>query len=234
MAKRLKSLQTKTVFSDLHSSRRLNAWLLVLVFTLVIVAIIPYVRQTADVFKEKTSFEFLLNMGYLATAFLFVILFFWKIGLQKTSSFVLLLLALFAFSFTIFTRTDVPIEKVHMVEYAILSFLIYRALELDLPGGWVWFPAIVGCTLVACFDEGIQFLTPGRVGEWYDVVTDMTGGIFGVIFTEISRLERKRSAIAYKYEWEAAKKRRKHRPALPLLRRLRILSYRLKHAFLKF
>ena len=72
----------------------------------------------------------------------------------------------------------------HVVGYAILSILLFRAWRATLPAlenvkwkaRWANI-AILGTALVASLDEWHQTFIPTRTGRWQDVVLDTCAGI---------------------------------------------------------
>lgn len=72
----------------------------------------------------------------------------------------------------------------HVVGYAILSILLFRAWRATWPAmgnlKWTWrwaSIAIVGTALVASLDEWHQSFLPSRTGRWQDVVLDTCAGL---------------------------------------------------------
>jgi VanZ family protein len=72
----------------------------------------------------------------------------------------------------------------HVVGYAILSILLFRAWRATLPAmnnaRWTlrWAAiALFGTALVASLDEWHQSFIPSRTGRWQDVVLDTCAGI---------------------------------------------------------
>jgi VanZ family protein len=72
----------------------------------------------------------------------------------------------------------------HVVGYAILSILLFRAWRATLPAmsDVNWTPrwaaiAIIGTAFVASLDEWHQSFIPSRTGRWQDVVLDTCAGI---------------------------------------------------------
>ena len=72
----------------------------------------------------------------------------------------------------------------HVVGYAMLSFLLFRAWRATLPAmsNLKWTPrwasiAILGTILVASLDEWHQSFIPSRTGRWQDVVLDTCAGV---------------------------------------------------------
>ena len=72
----------------------------------------------------------------------------------------------------------------HVVGYAILSLLLFRAWRATLPpmNNLKWTPrwatiALLGTALVASLDEWHQSFIPSRTGRWQDVVLDTSAGL---------------------------------------------------------
>ena len=72
----------------------------------------------------------------------------------------------------------------HVVGYAILSILLFRAWRATLPAmsNTNWTPrwatiALLGTAFVASLDEWHQSFIPSRTGRWQDVVLDTCAGL---------------------------------------------------------
>lgn len=77
----------------------------------------------------------------------------------------------------------------HVVGYAILSTLLFRAWRVTLPAmsGGKWIPrwatfSVFGTAFVATLDEWHQSFIPSRTGRWQDVVLDTSAGIAAQVF----------------------------------------------------
>ena len=82
----------------------------------------------------------------------------------------------------------------HVVGYAILSILLFRAWRATLPAmnnaKWTlrWTTiAIFGTALVASLDEWHQSYIPSRTGKWQDVVLDTCAGVAAQIILFFGR-----------------------------------------------
>lgn len=78
----------------------------------------------------------------------------------------------------------------HVVGYAILSTLLFRAWRATLPAVdhslWTlrWSAiAVLGTALVASLDEWHQSFIPSRTGRWQDVVLDTSAGLASQVLT---------------------------------------------------
>lgn len=82
----------------------------------------------------------------------------------------------------------------HVVGYAILSILLFRAWKATWPCGrethWIlrWSAiALLGTAIVASLDEWHQSFIPSRTGRWQDVVLDTCAGLAAQIALFIAR-----------------------------------------------
>lgn len=70
---------------------------------------------------------------------------------------------------------DLALRKIaHAAEYAVLGFLLVRALTRELP-------AVALGVAYAISDEIHQHFVPGRLGAAYDVAVDAAGVLVGVL-----------------------------------------------------
>jgi VanZ family protein len=106
---------------------------------------------------------------------------------------ILFQIAIFAVSSRPNLDVAIPIrhlDKVaHLLEYAVLGGLLYRAMRLSRARRWVAFAtAVLGAALMGGFDEGLQSLVPGRDCSLTDWFADCTGGWLGAL--GLARLEK--------------------------------------------
>jgi VanZ family protein len=88
----------------------------------------------------------------------------------------------------------------HVVGYAILSTLLFRAWRATLPtmSDVKWTPrwatiAILGTALVASLDEWHQSFIPSRTGRWQDVVLDTCASVGAQLLILVWARRRKNS-----------------------------------------
>ncbi len=77
-------------------------------------------------------------------------------------------------------------KAIHGLEYAVLSFLIARALRgvpfvAPLPSAAAWVPFVAGtlASLYGVSDECHQYFVPGRSADGYDMLADAVGAVLG-------------------------------------------------------
>ncbi|MCC7263635.1 MAG: VanZ family protein [Candidatus Latescibacteria bacterium] len=79
-----------------------------------------------------------------------------------------------------------PAERLHLVEYGLVSYLLLRALSLDLPAPRAYIVALLLTALVGAGDELIQWVLPERVFEMKDVQLNLVSGILGLLAVRLS------------------------------------------------
>ena len=73
-------------------------------------------------------------------------------------------------------------EKIHLVEYGLLAFLLYRACKpaADLT---VLLLPLLGVVLAGVLDESVQLAVETRLGDIHDVFLNLYAGVFGLVFS---------------------------------------------------
>ena len=82
----------------------------------------------------------------------------------------------------------------HMTEFALLAvpaFGFFRELLVRRKAPAAFFASLFFCFLYACSDEFHQRFIPGRAGQFTDVLIDMAGVLFGLLFVCMLRYLRK-------------------------------------------
>lgn len=74
------------------------------------------------------------------------------------------------------------VERFHFVEYGLLTVLFYRAWRHD-PLPVAILSSLLSVFIVGTADEWIQWLVPGRVGEWRDVLLNGVAIGCGLLFS---------------------------------------------------
>jgi hypothetical protein len=87
----------------------------------------------------------------------------------RPGSVVWLLVIATVFVWWTFELWERPEEAVHLVEYAVLGVLAYRALRMHVRDATVFVSAAILVILVGTVDEIIQWITPERYWDWRDV-----------------------------------------------------------------
>ncbi len=78
-------------------------------------------------------------------------------------------------------RSSDAVERVHLLEYALLALLYDRALRPRFAGLSRLVSTLEAVAFVGLADETVQWLTPARVGDGRDVLLNVYAGLIGVV-----------------------------------------------------
>lgn len=128
---------------------------------------------------------FVLLIGVVGIVFL---LSFLILIIRKRSSFLKLLIfiAVLIVGMWLTWQLKIPEEKIHLLEFALLGWLVSR--DLIKPGrkvkGAIF--ALAFTITVGILDEVFQGILPYRYFQWPDIGFNSTGGLWGVILYLLS------------------------------------------------
>ncbi|MGQ9617685.1 MAG: VanZ family protein [Candidatus Aminicenantia bacterium] len=159
---------------------------IIFILSFLIIGIAPWARKILRftytiITREKAGFY--LKILFFITLILFIFLSLKKLGksqLYETST----LLAFITIPFSIiFFRIKLPEEKIHLIEYFFLGFLLFKDYfkrKISL------FLSIFVLFIVATFEEFFQLLLPDRIFDTRDILFNLTGGFTGWTYGNIS------------------------------------------------
>ncbi|MFQ6111986.1 MAG: VanZ family protein [Nitrospinota bacterium] len=87
------------------------------------------------------------------------------------------------------SRLTLAVERVHFLEYGLLSFLVFRVFQAsgkEGVRGW-WLKTLAFTFAVGVLDEVIQYILPNRVGDLRDVLLNAKSGLYGLVATALIR-----------------------------------------------
>lgn len=187
MTERRTSKQFLTV---LKRQQRNQSWLVISGWVASIYTMAFFAVHVREFLSSLTNLNFLMTLLFLFILSFFVLSLFQKAGIHKTRTLVLTLSAISVFTFQYFPGTE-HAKQYHLVEYSILSYLLYGAFKLDFQGIKVWIFAFAATALIGLGDETLQHFVPGRYSSLMDVVIDMKAAAFGLMFATIAEFEKK-------------------------------------------
>ena len=185
---------SKLFLTVLKRQQRNQSWLAISGWVLSIYTMAFFAVRVRGFLSQLTNLNFLMTLLFLILLFFFILSLFQKAGIHKTRTFVLTLSAISIFALQYFTGTE-HAKQYHLVEYSILSYLLYGAFRLDFQGAKVWVFAFAAAALIGLGDETLQRFVPGRYSALFDVVIDMKAAAFGLMFATIAEFEKKLTAL---------------------------------------
>ncbi|KPK38012.1 MAG: hypothetical protein AMJ78_10670 [Omnitrophica WOR_2 bacterium SM23_29] len=168
---------------------RLARWAIVLLYVILVFATIPYVPRIWDSLTQPLgkNTSAVLNIGYALLGFCLILYSYFRLH-KRSFTFYLALGLIFLCYGYLLKDVKFIIEKIHLLEYGILSLLVYWAIKPGKPSikRILTYGIILGIVFaVGWTDELIQKITPGRVYEFRDVLLNWKAGILGFLLALI-------------------------------------------------
>ncbi len=79
----------------------------------------------------------------------------------------------------------IPEERIHLLEYGLLSFLVFRVYPAEWSFLFSCWQTFLIVSFIGTLDEIIQYLIPNRVGDVRDIMLNIVSGLLGLILTAI-------------------------------------------------
>jgi len=171
-------------------SDKLQRWSIVLIYTLIIYSTLFVVRPVCEFLKQNIPFENVVNVALFVC--LFCIIFWIKkcFAVCKSSTY-LFLGFIFIIYIVGFILIEIPEEKIHFIEYGVLSVLVYWALK-EVGKNWLRFLlAFIITSLIGFGDEVIQYFLPNRYYQFSDVVLNSISAGLGLSWVCIMNFDKR-------------------------------------------
>jgi len=156
-------------------------WLAVIILTLIIYLTLPLGPKIIKFISDTINNLFNIDYGYkiighcaaviIAIIFIYLIITILKTRKQflKFYNYIILIIILSIYTYFLLTM-EVPTEKIHFIEYGLLSWFIYRALLKSISDISIYFITLFIGYPISLLDEFIQYLIPSRSGELVDAI----------------------------------------------------------------
>jgi len=172
-------------------SRR-SAWVILCAYILFVYATIPFGFEVVSFIVNRIGIRaFRRGVNSLGAAV--GLLFTWYVFRQRrlrTWSVPLRLAMIYATYLYFFAVLEVPVKRIHFLEFSFLSFLIFRALRPFTAPPSIYHWIILGAMGVGLGDEGIALFFPRRFAAVSDVIWDTTAGVLGAVILKFVLLKR--------------------------------------------
>jgi len=148
------------------------SWLLVVFCVLSILLIVPIARTIRNFVELNWGVSLFgyFVLFFVICAFLVCLYLLWfRLRIRSVSNYIWLAAVAFVYVFFTLELWGRPEEAIHFLEYAILGYLLYRALAFHIHDKGIYFIAFMIGALVAIFDEGLQWMIPRRVWDFRDL-----------------------------------------------------------------
>lgn len=82
----------------------------------------------------------------------------------------------------LFQRVEFMVEKIHFLEYSLLSVVAFKAFAVDVKRALIYLYTFLLVSAVGVGDELVQYVLPNRVFEIKDILLNWIGGGLGLVF----------------------------------------------------
>ena len=160
----------------------LRSWIWVGAGVFVIFCTIPLARTFRTTIDSVDGREYILYFSIILLATLGIVSFAnlrrRRLGIGPWTCLIVILIA---FAALIYRLRNIPVEALHVAEYGLLGLLFYRALVHRVRDYSVYLLGVLGVGLVGIVDEYIQWVSPSRIFDFRDILTNFYAGVLSQI-----------------------------------------------------
>lgn len=163
--------------------------ILVISYVSLIYLTLPVMRPVLNFLKEHLGhwFDFLTNtMLITALSIIALVMINNRISWQK---WILALIVFCLYGYGLILL-KIPEERIHLLEYGFLSFLVFRAYAKVAALPSRYWQTFLTVSLVGTIDEIIQYFLPNRVGDIRDVLLNLVSCFLGLLLIYVLRKEK--------------------------------------------
>lgn len=174
------TLNTKTA-KNIHGWD-LKLWLWVFLCSTAIFFTIPLARSIQKFTSDTVGREFFTySVLFVISAALSTLLYFlfFKLKIKSISQYIWLFFCGGSYVYFTLLLKENPEESVHLLEYGLLAFFVFRALNRRIRDWTVYSTAALMVSFIGTVDEFIQWMMPGRYWDYRDVgINAVAGSLF--------------------------------------------------------
>jgi len=188
MSNEQQTISNKSHCSLLIACKNWREWILLIIYTLLILITLPLMPSLLKIYYKNLSFP-LSSVCYIISSIAFLAIIGYLAFIRKDyriSVYVWFFVLSFVYALLIF-RQKLPAEKFHFFEYGLFSYFSHNAVEKNdiitrlLKFKNSYLIAFILILIISAIDEFIQHLLPNRVGELSDIFLNITSGILGLM-----------------------------------------------------
>lgn len=162
-----------------HKTEKIRDWTIVFSYTLLIYISLPVMPGLWAKFARYAG-DFTNYIAGIVLAALGLYIVFYLISRRKgLCAFIWLGILAFFYTWGL-SRLELPIERIHFIEYGLLSLFVFRALRHNINGKSIYLWSGIAVFCLGFLDEGIQYALPNRVYETKDVIINGFAGVLGL------------------------------------------------------
>lgn len=158
--------------------------LTILCYLILIFLTLPIVPRFVSLLQKYGSLGRIVNTS-ICTLLTFAILVLIIRSRQRNGLTALVFIPLSVITVWGLNRIALPIERIHIIEYGVLSIMLFRLFIHYTNPVIAAFQSLFLATLAGCVDEGIQYFLPNRFFALGDIYLNAIGAVVGVLYFSI-------------------------------------------------
>jgi len=171
----------------------LCSWLLVCLYSILIFLSIPIANKIQSYISDRWGKNIFIYIVVLVLALGVVILVYISIFKRRVytiSNYIWLLLVIGGYAYFTFMLRKIPAEAIHFLEYGILGFLIFKALNHHIKDRSIFLTATALGLLIGTIDEILQWVAPQRIWNFHDLgINAVSVGLFQLAIWKVIMLK---------------------------------------------
>ncbi|MBI5666046.1 MAG: VanZ family protein [Nitrospirae bacterium] len=160
------------------------SWLRVFLCTALIFSTVPVARRIQRYVHNTIGSEFFTYTVLVIILSLFAVLlyfFIFRLNVKSKSQYAWLIMSSGFYIYTTLQLRKYPEEAIHLLEFGLLSYFLFKALSHRIRDWTVYISTILCVLFIGTIDEFIQWVTPGRRWDYGDVGINALAGVFFVL-----------------------------------------------------
>ena len=167
-----------------HCRWDMKAWFWVLLCAAGIYGVAPLARGIQEYIYATLGsafFTYFVLTAIVSTVAFVLYLFIYKLEIRGPGRYLWIAASAGLYVYFTFQLREHPEEAVHLLEYALLSLLVFRALSRTVQDKTIYVSCLLMVALFGLLDESIQWLLPSRVWDYKDVAVNVLGGALSIL-----------------------------------------------------
>jgi len=164
-----------------HKVRRRD-WVMLAAYVALIYSTLSVAPNFSRIFSGilGKNFGLAVSIFIISVVIMVIGVFYGRIKTKGPDFYLKIAAVLLLYIFFIFRWTEIPAEKLHLLEYGFLSYFVLKVASpvRSRPKQYLYTALIVGA--IGCVDELIQKLLPNRVCDVKDMALNFISGILGL------------------------------------------------------
>ncbi len=152
-------------------------WIVIVAEILLIYSTLYIIRFITTFLSERGMLSLTI---YVITAVFFLLAALYVLRLRPHIFRILLLIPVFGTYGVLFLKMKIPVERIHLLEYGLLGFMLSSALSDRWDGKKAACVALAAAAAAGYVDEAIQYFLPNRVYDLRDVGFNALAGFGGI------------------------------------------------------